>query len=119
MTEWQRDNPWRQGFILRGDSVKALDLAHPKSSDDTVAAVISHDCDLAQFPDAEPYCEVIVGVPVDEIDGNLTNAKNIRRLHLTFSGGDTRLCVEFRVPDRGSENPTPLGGWDRGTSSVK
>ena len=25
----------------------------------------------------------------------------------------------FRVPDRGSENPTPLGGWDRGTSSVK
>ncbi len=25
----------------------------------------------------------------------------------------------LRVPDRGSGNPTPLGGWDRGTSSVK
>jgi hypothetical protein len=25
---------------------------------------------------------------------------------------------EFRVPDRGSVNPTPLGGWDRGASGV-
>src|SRR5713101_6147805 len=25
----------------------------------------------------------------------------------------------FRVPDRGSGNPTPLGGWDRYASSVK
>jgi hypothetical protein len=24
----------------------------------------------------------------------------------------------FRVPDRGSKNPTPLGGWDRGASGV-
>jgi hypothetical protein len=28
-------------------------------------------------------------------------------------------CARFRVPDRGSGNPTPLGGWDRGVSSVK
>jgi REP element-mobilizing transposase RayT len=26
--------------------------------------------------------------------------------------------VPFRVPDRGSGNPTPLGGWDRGASGV-
>jgi Transposase IS200 like len=26
--------------------------------------------------------------------------------------------VTFRVPDRGSGNPTPLGGWDRGASRV-
>jgi hypothetical protein len=25
----------------------------------------------------------------------------------------------FRVPDRGSVNPTPLGGWDRGASKVE
>ena len=25
----------------------------------------------------------------------------------------------FRVPDRGSGNPTPLGGWDRGASKVE
>jgi hypothetical protein len=22
--------------------------------------------------------------------------------------------LDFRVPDRGSRNPSPLGGWDRG-----
>ena len=70
MTEWQRDNPWRQGFILNGDSVKALDLVHPKSLDDTVVVVISHDCDLAQLPDTEPYCEVIAGFPVDGLIPN-------------------------------------------------
>jgi hypothetical protein len=25
----------------------------------------------------------------------------------------------FRVPDRGSGNPTPLGGWDCGASDIK
>ena len=37
--------------------------------------------------------------------------------------GDTfapnRVIERFRVPDRGSGNPTPLGGWDRYASSVK
>jgi hypothetical protein len=28
------------------------------------------------------------------------------------------LLAEFRVPDRGSGNPTPLGGWDSGVSHV-
>ena len=36
--------------------------------------------------------------------------------------GVTRLQTvvgsDFRVPDRGSGNPTPLGGWDRGVSGV-
>ena len=100
MTEWQRDNPWRQGFILSSDSVKALDLVYPKSPEDTVVVVISHDCDLAQSSDAEPYCEVIVGLRVDNIKGNLANAKNIRRLHLPFSGGEIELSAEFNATDK-------------------
>ena len=28
------------------------------------------------------------------------------------------VIIIFRVPDRGSGNPTPLGGWDRGASHV-
>jgi putative ABC transport system substrate-binding protein len=30
----------------------------------------------------------------------------------------TGVSILFRVPDRGSGNPTPLGGWDRGASGV-
>ena len=33
--------------------------------------------------------------------------------------GAQELPHQFRVPDRGSGNPTPLGGWDRGASGVK
>ena len=100
MTAWQRDNPWRQACILSIDSVKALGLLHPKSSDDTVVLVISHDCDLAQLPDVEPHCEAIVGFPIENIDGSLAHAKNIRRLHLTFSGGDISLTAEFNAIDK-------------------
>lgn len=110
MSEWQRDNPWRQGFILSSDSVKALDLVHSKSPDDTVVVVSSHDCDLAQLPDTEPYCEVIAGFPIDDLNGNLTSAKNIRRLHLTFSGGSIKLSAEFNATDKKQINKRVLAG---------
>lgn len=99
MAEWKRDNPWRQGSILKTDSVKALDLVHAKSPDDTVVIVVSHDCDLAQTEDVEPFCEVISGFPVDE-SGDLTNAKNVRRLHLPFSAGDVTLTAEFAATEK-------------------
>jgi hypothetical protein len=99
MAEWQRDNPWRQGSILKSESVKALGLAHAESPDDTVVLVISHDCDLAQGADAEPACEMIVGCPIEQPSGDLTNAKNIRRLHLTLSSGELKLAAEFKATD--------------------
>jgi putative transposase len=33
--------------------------------------------------------------------------------------GTTLVERVFRVPDRGSGNPTPLGGWDRGASKLE
>jgi hypothetical protein len=116
MSEWQRDNPWRQGFILKNDSVKMLDLVHPKSGDDTVVLVISHDCDLAQLPDAEPYCEVIAGFPVDDVSGDFANAKNIRRLHLTFSGGQTRLSAEFNATEKRRIDKSVLAAHEPATN---
>jgi len=116
MTEWQRDNLWRQGFILNSDSVKALDLVHSKSPDDTVVVVISHDCDLAQLSDTEPICEVIVGCPVEEPSGDFTNAKNIRRLHLTFSAGSVKLAAEFHATNKRQIDKTVLAGHQPATN---
>jgi integrase/recombinase XerD len=56
-----------------------------------VAVVISHDCDLAQLPDAEPMVEVILGKRIDRLDGNYSYAKNTRRLHLSFTRGKAPL----------------------------
>jgi hypothetical protein len=40
------------------------------------------DSDITQDPEVEPSIEVIIGARVAAADGNLTHAKNPRRLHL-------------------------------------
>lgn len=57
--------------------------------------VVSHDCDLAQDPTVEEGVEVMVGRRIAQVDGNYSHAKNARRLHLTFTGGDDSVVAEF------------------------
>lgn len=110
MGEWGRNTPWRQGHILSSDGAKALGIAHPDSSKETVVLIISHDCDLAQPPDLEPVCEAIVGHVIDKMDGNCTWGKNVRRLHLSFSDGPTKIFANFVAVDRLSIDKSALVG---------
>jgi hypothetical protein len=97
MAEWGRDTPWRQGHVLPGDAVRKLGLIPADAcAESVVAVIVSHDCDLAQPPDAEPDVEVIVGHRVETLDGNCTHAKNARRLHLTYGGAGRTWGVELR-----------------------
>lgn len=93
MAEWDRDTPWRQGNLLGSDAVDALKLRHPEFQEKTLVIVATHDCDLAQHPDAEPRIEVIVGHLTDK-DGTYAHAKSARRLHIEFSGADV-FWAEF------------------------
>ena len=95
MTEWNRDTPWRQGHLLDDDAIDALGLRHPAHPEQTVVAVATHDCDLAQDPEWEPRVEVVVGCMADK-DGNCTHAKNARKLHVEFSG-DATFWGEFEA----------------------
>lgn len=95
MVEWARDTPWRQGHVLPVDATTALGVASPEQPNDTVAVVVSHDCDLAQGPDVEPDVEIIVGRRLRAVDGNYTYAKNARCLHLSFGAGNERLAAEL------------------------
>jgi hypothetical protein len=95
MVEWARDTPWRQGHVLPVDATTALGIASPDQPNDTVAVVVSHDCDIAQSPDVEPDVEIIVGRRLAAVDGNYSHAKNARRLHLPFSAGNERLTAEL------------------------
>lgn len=94
MIGWRRDNPWRQGCVLTHEAVEMLGLLKdfPKS---TIFVVISHDCDIAQLPEAEPFIEVIPAQPIKDQDGNCTYAKNPRRLHLPFSIPGDHVWVEI------------------------
>lgn len=95
MAEWNRETPWRQGYLLRIDAIDALGLRQTTSPDQTVVVVATHDCDLAQDPQFEPTVEVVVGSMVAK-DGNCTHAKNARRLHIEFAG-DAAFWAEFEA----------------------
>jgi hypothetical protein len=88
VAERNPDTPWRQGHLLGNDAIEVLGLHSAVAPDQTLVIVASHDCDLAQAPKGEPVVEVIVGrlILVTDKDGNCTNAKNARKLHVEFAG---------------------------------
>ncbi|EWC39742.1 hypothetical protein [Stutzerimonas stutzeri] len=112
MGSWSRDTSWRQGCLLQSETIRELELA-PHLPPEKVAAVIaSHDCDLAQLPDSEPFVEVVLGAFLDGApNGNYTNCKNLRRLHVGFSATGEEVHVEIDtnrrvlIPKDAADNP--------------
>ena len=90
MAEWNRDTPWRQGHLLGSDAVAALGLCHSVKPEQTLVIVASHDCDLTQHPEGEPFVEVVVGCVLANKDGTYAHAKSARKLHVEFAG--TSAC---------------------------
>ncbi len=63
--------------------------------------VVSHDCDLAQPSDSEAFVEVVIGSFLDTPpDGNFTNCKNLRRLHIECSAGTTNRVLDLDTSKR-------------------
>jgi hypothetical protein len=102
MADWDRRTPWRQGHVLTAETVAALGLVADQDPVDLLVVVVSHDCDLAQDPTVEPAVEVIIGCRVDKADGNLTHAKNPRRLHMLSADSGAATCVELKATARRS-----------------
>ena len=65
-----------------------------------IFVVVSHDCDIAQLPDTEPFIEVVVGRPIGTPDGNYTHAKNPRKLHLPFAVPGGESIVEMLATEK-------------------
>ncbi|KJM11403.1 hypothetical protein SS15_15015 [Enterobacter roggenkampii] len=97
MTEWQRNTPWRQGHLLESAVATELGLNDPDEPDSTLVIVISQDCDIAQNPSVEPQIEIVIGRRIgDDVDkGNNTNAKNARKLCLSFEHEQGVIWGEF------------------------
>jgi hypothetical protein len=102
MADWDRRTPWRQGHVLSAETVAALGLVADQDPVDLLIVVVSHDCDLAQDPTVEPAVEVIIGCRVGKADGNLTHAKNPRRLHMLGADSGAATCVELKATARRS-----------------
>lgn len=106
MEEWSRNVSWRQGKLLQKEAIDALKLHSEDASEETIAIVASHDCDLAQDPSVEPNVELILGRLIEK-DGNFTHAKNPRKLHIGFVSG-TPLWCEFEATKKISVDKVEL-----------
>jgi hypothetical protein len=101
MTETPRnETPWEQGLVLSTETVAKFGLAQADAQGETVAVLISHDCDVLENTAVEPFCEVIVGRKIDAVNGLYTNGKNPRRLHLNFSAVTDQLAAEFLATEK-------------------
>jgi hypothetical protein len=100
MAAWSRETPWRQGHALSNESSIALGLVSAESVESSVTVVVSHDCDLAQLPEAEPLVEIIVSRRIEKPDGNCTHAKNARRLHLPCTASGVPACLDLRAQSK-------------------
>lgn len=95
MADWDRNTPWRQGHLLKPETIKVLGIQHPEAPDATAVVVISHDCDLAQTCTNEPNVEILVGRFIKKSDGNYTHSKNLRKLHLPYVCSEQQVVVEL------------------------
>lgn len=78
-----RETLWRQGLVLQHQVALELNLISKDESEQTIAIVISHDCDIANSQIREPMVELVIGRPIDKL-GTDSHGKTARRLHIEF-----------------------------------
>lgn len=100
MYDW-RTTLWRQGSIVEPTNAIALGLIRQDETESKIVIIASHDCDLTQAPDREPYIEFIVGTVIGQLDNNSTDAKTARKLHTTVKG-QPPIYVELEAPKKTS-----------------
>ncbi len=128
MEAWSRSTPWRQGKFLA--NATAAELGLTDGGPDALVIVVTHDCDLTQLPESEPTIEIVIGRQIEKesFNGNFSNAKNARKLHLPIEGANkpyleliaarkqsidkTSLLNQLPAPIELSEqSKTTLGRW--------
>jgi hypothetical protein len=101
---------WRQGAILRPDTVKRLVQGVSKGD---ILIVITQSCDLVHhILEEEPWVELIRARRITKSDGNNEYLKNPRKLHLTDSIlGVLEILAHdrYRIPREALKNATPNG----------
>ena len=95
------DLDWRQGAIFREADTTALrHQLQAEWTEGSVAIVVSQSCDLVHHDlESEPFAEIVIGRPVGSANGNLTDGKNPRRLHLRIRSISAEQVVEIVPAD--------------------
>lgn len=107
MLDGFENTEWRQGHVLSSADVQRL-FPNRSDSEGLIAVVTSHDCDLARDPSVEPSVEIVFGKVVKNLDGNLTHAKNSRKLHVPLTEASDHLFVELLATDKSTFDKNEL-----------
>jgi len=119
MVDWERRGIlWRQGQLLTEAAAIKLNLIKPENKNLQVPIVISHDCDIANSPEVEPYVEVVVGTRIEIVDGNCTHSKNPRKLHLSVKKGKDNVFFELWATDKRLIQKQELFAFDPNTEFI-
>jgi hypothetical protein len=97
-------NGWALGKVFSVDSAPALcDLIPGEhKGDDQVFIAVTHDCSvISPSLKNEPYLEYLSAKKIDQDNGQFTNARNIRRLHLQVETVDGIDRYEVSMAARG------------------
>jgi hypothetical protein len=98
---------WQQGSVLPAevvigiaDQVAAQNVS-PEGLEHAWVVVVSQDCDLVHGSyDAEPFVELVIGRPIDEVDAVKMHGRNPRLLHLVGHAGADSVCLAFSVHEK-------------------
>jgi hypothetical protein len=112
MAIWDSNTKWRQGHMLPAQAALDLNLANRVDASQTLAIVVSHDCDLAQPIDSEPVVEIIVGRKIPTANGNYAFAKSVRTLHLNCTQAATSNIIEIVATDKVSVPKEALQNYE-------
>ena len=102
MAEWTFQNSgWRQGTIVPREFVPD-DVQPQEVGPEAKFVIVSHDCDIVQDAEVEPFLELIVARPVTaaERDSRLLRGRNPRRLQLQLYEDGAQNLYEMRAHDR-------------------
>lgn len=102
MPTWTFQNSgWRQGAVIPRQYIPQGVL--PAGIDEQARfIVVSHDCDIVQQPEAEPFIEFVIARPLqpERKDGRLFGARNPRKLQFWVMQDNDRRLYEVSAHDR-------------------
>ena len=98
MAEWTREMSWRQGSFIASSDLMTVVSDLPEGF--FGGLVITHDCDLANDADVEPWVECLPCVLIERIDGNCEYAKNPRLLHMTLEVDGVARNIQLCAPQK-------------------
>lgn len=91
----RQERSWRQASMIETEK-----LTSEKNLDYNLALVVSHDCDIHNSEEKEPFIEFVLGKITEKPNGSFKFGKNPRILHLQATLNGESVVLELSAPNK-------------------